>query len=303
MAEGSVKLAGLDNQVSTLHVFRDEDEVSFRPTLAEPLPEPPAYESSGSASQTITATVSRADSVAGEKTSAPESVVAGSESSTVVDAPVDVPDVPLKSVFVIRTVIAQKLKRPLSEVPADRSVKDLTGGKSTLQNEILGDLLKEFNLSPSGPIPDRPDEISLTDLSTGLSSSSSSSIRTLGKHTSAQVARLFSTKMPGGVTQSAVRRRLESEHGIARAHQQDAVLLLSLTMEPNARLGSEQDAHTWIASVVQAYAYASGISLGAPPKSSSTGQGKQALVINSQEFDRAQGAQRALALQQVEAYA
>ncbi|KAJ2413423.1 fatty acid synthase alpha subunit Lsd1 [Coemansia sp. RSA 2530] len=305
MAEGSVKLAGLDSQVSTLHVFRDEDEVSFRPTLPEPLPEPPAYESSGSGSQTTTATVSRADSVAGEKTSAPESVVAGSESSTVVDAPVDIPDVPLKSVFVIRTVIAQKLKRPLSEVPADRSVKDLTGGKSTLQNEILGDLLKEFNLSPSGPIPDRPDEISLTDLSTGLSSSSSSSsaIRTLGKHTSAQVARLFSTKMPGGVTQSAVRRRLESEHGIARAHQQDAVLLLSLTMEPNARLGSEQDAHTWIASVVQAYAHASGISLGAPSKSGSTSQGKQALVINSQEFDRAQAAQRALALQQVEAYA
>ncbi|KAJ2490065.1 fatty acid synthase alpha subunit Lsd1 [Coemansia sp. RSA 2050] len=310
MAEGSVKLAGLDSQVSTLHVFRDEDEISFRPTLPEPLPETgAAYEGSRSASQTVTATVSRADSVSGEKVSAPESVVAGSESaSTVVEASVEVPDVPLKSVFVIRTVIAQKLKRPLSEVSADRSVKDLTGGKSTLQNEILGDLLKEFNLSPSGPIPDRPDEISLNDLSAGLGSSGggSGAMRTLGKHTSAQVARLFSTKMPGGVTQSAVRRRLESEHGIARPHQQDAVLLLALTMEPGARLGSEQDAHTWLGSVVQAYAQACGIVLGAngnSAKSNSAQQGKQAVVINSQEFDRAQAAQRALALQQVEAYA
>ncbi|KAJ2874506.1 fatty acid synthase alpha subunit Lsd1 [Coemansia aciculifera] len=313
MAEGSVKLAGLENQVSTLHVFRDEDEVSFRPALPESLPETAAYEGSGSVSQTETAIASRADSVSGEKDSAPESVVSGSESATTAveasaGAAADVPDVPLKSVFVIRTVIAQKLKRPLSEVSADRSVKDLTGGKSTLQNEILGDLLKEFNLSPSGPIPDRPDEISLHELSAGLSSSGGggSAVRALGKHTTAQVARLFSTKMPGGVTQSAVRRRLESEHGIGRAHQQDAVLLLALTMEPGARLGSEQDAHAWIGSVVQAYAQACGIVLGSSNSAKSSGahhQGKQAVVINSQEFDKAQAAQRALALQQVEAYA
>ncbi|KAJ2075660.1 fatty acid synthase alpha subunit Lsd1 [Coemansia sp. S155-1] len=307
MAEGSVKLAGLENQVSTLHVFRDEDEVNFRPALPESLPETAAYESSGSVSQTETATASRADSVSGEKDSAPESVVSSSESATTaVEGAADVPDVPLKSVFVIRTVIAQKLKRPLSEVSADRSVRDLTGGKSTLQNEILGDLLKEFNLSPSGPIPDRPDEITLHELSAGLSSSGGSAVRALGKHTTAQVARLFSTKMPGGVTQSAVRRRLESEHGIGRAHQQDAVLLLALTMEPGARLGSEQDANAWIASVVQAYAQACGIVLGSSNSTKSSGahqQGKQAVVINSQEFDKAQAAQRALALQQVEAYA
>ncbi|KAJ2839351.1 fatty acid synthase alpha subunit Lsd1 [Coemansia sp. 'formosensis'] len=303
MAEGSVKLAGLENQVTTLHVFRDEDEVSFRPALPESLPESVSYE--GSVSVSHTATVSRADSESGEKDSAPESVVAGSE-TTAVEASVAVPDVPLKSVFVIRTVVAQKLKRPLSEVSADRSVRDLTGGKSTLQNEILGDLLKEFNLSPSGPIPDRPDEISLLELSAGLSNcGGGGGVRALGKHTTAQVARLFSTKMPGGVTQSAVRRRLESEHGIGRAHQQDAVLLLALTMEPAARLGSEQDAHAWLGGVVQAYAQACGIVLGTAGSAKSSGSvGKQtAVVINSQEFDRAQAAQRTLALQQVEAYA
>ncbi|KAJ2506962.1 fatty acid synthase alpha subunit Lsd1, partial [Coemansia sp. RSA 2052] len=326
MAEGSVKLAGLENQVSVLHVFRDEDEVSFRPSETLTLGESSNSLSVSQAGGSSTVSASRADSVSGSDKilSAPESVMAASSEETVVGfsspspspsplaAVADMPDVPLKGVFVIRSVIAQKLKRPLSEVSADRSVRDLTGGKSTLQNEILGDLLKEFNLSPSGPIPDRPDEISLQELSAELSSGSSSTAaaphnRSLGKHTTAQIARLFSTKMPGGVTQSAVRRRLESEHGIGRTHQQDAVLLLALTMEPGTRLSSEQDANTWISSVVQAYAQACGITLeSSTNKANNNGfekGGKQMVVINSQEFDRAQAAQRALALQQVESYA
>ncbi|KAJ2332437.1 hypothetical protein GGI00_002788, partial [Coemansia sp. RSA 2681] len=273
MAEGSVKLAGLENQVSVLHVFRDEDEVSFRPSEPLILGESSNSLSVSQAGGSSMVSASRANSVSGSDKilSAPESVVAASSEETVVGssspspsplllaAVVDVPDMPLKGVFVIHSVIAQKLKRPLSEVSADWSVRDLMGSKSMLQNEILGDLLKEFNLSPSGPIPDRPNEISLQELSARLSSGSSSTAvalhnRSLGKHTTAQIARLFSTKMPGGVTQSAVRRRLESEHGIGRTHQQDAVLLLALTMEPGTRLSSEQDANTWISSVVQAYA-------------------------------------------------
>ncbi|KAJ2746870.1 fatty acid synthase alpha subunit Lsd1 [Coemansia sp. BCRC 34301] len=298
MAEGSVKLAGLENQVSVLHVLRDEDEVAFHPPL---LPdEPLSFENGNSVSQAGSSTVSasRADSVSGDKVSE-----SPSSDETVVGSSLLVDDVPLKGIFVIRTVIAQKLKRPLSEVPADRSVKELTGGKSTLQNEILGDLLKEFNLSPAGPIPDRPDEISLQELSAGLGTSSTVH-RSLGKHTSAQIARLFSTKMPGGVTQSAVRRRLESEHGIARTHQQDAVLLLALTMEPGSRLAGDAEAMAWIAGVVQAYAQASGIVLGKGPPNGTSGsdKGKSAVVINSQEFELAQAAQRALSLQQIDAH-
>ncbi|KAJ2825920.1 fatty acid synthase alpha subunit Lsd1, partial [Coemansia furcata] len=67
------------------------------------------------------------------------------------------------------------------------------------------------------------------------------------------------------------------------------------------------DAHAWLGGVVQAYAQACGIVLGPTSNGAKSGGGvgKQAaaVVINSQEFDRAQAAQRALALQQVEAYA
>ncbi|KAJ1865430.1 fatty acid synthase alpha subunit Lsd1 [Coemansia sp. RSA 989] len=57
-------------------------------------------------------------------------------------APID--DVPVKAVDIIHTIVCQKLKKSLDEVPMSKSIKELVGGKSTLQNEILGDLQKEF---------------------------------------------------------------------------------------------------------------------------------------------------------------
>lgn len=46
------------------------------------------------------------------------------------------PDEPLKAVDTLRAIIAQKLKKPISEVPLNKAIKDLVGGKSTLQNEV-----------------------------------------------------------------------------------------------------------------------------------------------------------------------
>lgn len=46
----------------------------------------------------------------------------------------DVPDEPLKAVDVVRAILAQKLKKPISEIPLSKAIKDMVGGKSTLQN-------------------------------------------------------------------------------------------------------------------------------------------------------------------------
>jgi 3-oxoacyl-ACP reductase-like protein len=35
-------------------------------------------------------------------------------------------------------LVAQGLKKPLKEGPLSKDIKDLIGGKSTLQNELLG---------------------------------------------------------------------------------------------------------------------------------------------------------------------
>jgi fatty acid synthase subunit alpha, fungi type len=63
-------------------------------------------------------------------------------------AAASVEDVPIKAIDILNVVIAQKLKKKVEEVPLTKTIKDLVGGKSTLQNEILGDLQLEFASAP-----------------------------------------------------------------------------------------------------------------------------------------------------------
>ncbi|KAI8318623.1 hypothetical protein GQ54DRAFT_321606, partial [Martensiomyces pterosporus] len=176
-------------------------------------------------------------------------------------------DTPLDAVNVIQTIVAHKLKRALEVVPVDRSIKELTGGKSTLQNEILGDLQKEI----SGRMPDKPEELPLREFASAIGSFSG----TLGKHTSSHIARLFSAKMPGGFTQSVARNLLQTAYGLG-PHRQDALLLAALTMEPASRLSSEAEAKAWVDSVAQAYAKSSGIVYTA---ASASGGGGSAVAV------------------------
>lgn len=43
-----------------------------------------------------------------------------------------VPDAPVGAVDIVRALIAQKLKKPLSEIPLSKAIKDLVGGKFIL---------------------------------------------------------------------------------------------------------------------------------------------------------------------------
>lgn len=49
-----------------------------------------------------------------------------------------VDDAPVEAVDIVRSIIAQKLKKPVADIPLSKAIKDLVNGKSTLQNEILG---------------------------------------------------------------------------------------------------------------------------------------------------------------------
>jgi 3-oxoacyl-ACP reductase-like protein len=76
----------------------------------------------------------------------------------------------------------------LSEVPMDKSIKDLVGGKSTLQNEILGDISAELAASS---MPERVEELALADVADKLKGSGR-----LGKFFSGKCAKQLS---PGDV--------------------------------------------------------------------------------------------------------
>lgn len=191
---------------------------------------------------------------------------------------------------IIHVVIAQKLKKSVDEVPLSKAIKDLVGGKSTLQNEILGDLQKEF----SNAVPEKAEETPLEELGASLDGSFSG---TLGKHTSTLVAKMISSKMPGGFTLNNAKSYLSTSYGLGPGRT-DGALLMGLTMEPAARLGSEAEAKSWLDSVAQAYAKKAGVTLSSGSAGAGAGAGAGAVaVINSEEFDALKAKQNHLIYQ------
>ncbi|KAB8339216.1 hypothetical protein FH972_022150 [Carpinus fangiana] len=204
-----------------------------------------------------------------------------------------VEDAPVKAVDILRSLVAQKLKKYLTEIPLGKAVKDLVGGKSTLQNEILGDLGKEF-----GNTPEKPEDTPLDELGASMQSTFNGQ---LGKQSSSLIARMVSSKMPGGFNITAVRKHLETRWGLGQGRQ-DGVLLLAITSEPPARLGSENDAKTFFDEQANKYAEIAGISLSTPTAAGDAG-GAGGMMMDPAAIDALTKDQRALFKQQLELFA
>ncbi|KAI6512428.1 hypothetical protein MCOR14_000948 [Pyricularia oryzae] len=202
-----------------------------------------------------------------------------------------VPDAPVQAVEIVRALIAQKLKKPYLEVPLSKAIKDLVGGKSTLQNEILGDLGKEF-----GTTPEKPEDTPLDELGAAMQATFDGN---LGKQSQALIARLISSKMPGGFNITAARKYLETRWGLASGRQ-DGVLLLGITMEPAARLGSDSDAKAFLDDVAQKYASNAGISLTTAAAAGPAGGAAGGMMMDPAAIDALTKDQRALFKQQLE---
>jgi len=164
-------------------------------------------------------------------------------------------------------------------------------GKSTLQNEILGDLGKEF-----GSTPEKPEDTPLDELGASLQATFNGQ---LGKQSSSLVARLVSSKMPGGFNITAVRKYLETRWGLGPGRQ-DGVLLLALTMEPASRLAAEADAKAYLDDVANKYAAHAGISLSSPASGGDGGAGAGGMLVDPAALDALTKDQRALFKQQLE---
>jgi fatty acid synthase subunit beta len=163
-------------------------------------------------------------------------------------APVE--DAPVSASEVLKVLLAVKLKKNLGEVGGDKSIKDLSGGKSAVQNEIVGDLEKEFGGSPDGGA-----EMPVDALATKFPD-----YNAIGKVTSGLINKMLSSKMPGGFSASAVRAYLADDWKLG-AGRVDSVLLHALTMAPENRLGGEGEAKKWLDGVVNSYAATAGVSI------------------------------------------
>ncbi|KAJ2228362.1 fatty acid synthase alpha subunit Lsd1 [Coemansia sp. RSA 485] len=284
-----------DSSVSVLHIDRDVEKVYYTERTRKieenispvsddsPAPAP----APAPATQPVAeATVAQPVPDTAEDSGAPDSAAA------------DIVDVPLQPISVLHAIIAHKTKQSLSAVSLQSTIKGLVGGKSTLQNEIVGDLHKEFE----GKVPDKVEEMPLQEAAGAVGASGTNGV-SLGKYTQSLVSRLFSTKMPGGFTISSVRSLLESTYGLG-PRRQDAALLVALTMEPSDRLANEQAASAWVDSVAKAYAQSAGISfVKKSGAAASGGRSSAKSLISSAALDSLQKKQREHTMQQIEVLA
>lgn len=150
---------------------------------------------------------------------------------------------------------------------------------------------KEF-----GSTPEKPEDTPLDELGASMQATFNGQ---LGKQSSSLIARLVSSKMPGGFNITAVRKYLETRWGLGPGRQ-DGVLLLALTMEPPSRIGSEPDAKAYLDDVTNKYAANAGINLSAPAAGSDSGSGAGGMLMDPAAIDALTKDQRALFKQQLE---
>ena len=96
---------------------KDAKEIYYDVDPVEEEPEPAAAASESSSSAAPAATAAAAAPVA----AAPAAPSAGPAAQ--------VPDAPVAALDIVRALIAQKLKKPLLEIPLSKAIKDLVGGK------------------------------------------------------------------------------------------------------------------------------------------------------------------------------
>lgn len=124
----------------------------------------------------------------------------------------------------------------------------------------------------------------------------------LGKQSSSLIARMVSSKMPGGFNITAVRKHLEMRWGLGQGRQ-DGVLLFALTNEPASRLGSENDGKAWLDDMANKYAAIAGINLSAPSAGGDAGAAAGGMMMDPAAIDALTKDQRALFKQQLELFA
>ncbi|KAL4974119.1 3-oxoacyl-synthase [Aspergillus desertorum] len=185
-------------------------------------------------------------------------------------------DLTLQAVHVILAMTAQKLRRRFDQVPVEKTIRDLSGGKSTLQNELTGDLVAEFGRVPEG-VEDKP----LSSLAETFQPEFSGMP---GKAMSTLISRFVSSKMPAGFNQSAIQEYLNSRWGLTKSHA-TIPLCFAPTMEPARRLANADEARAYLDDLVKNHARFLGISL---VPSSQVADGHESLapvVMNVADLD------------------
>ncbi|EOA81675.1 uncharacterized protein SETTUDRAFT_174338 [Exserohilum turcica Et28A] len=186
-----------------------------------------------------------------ERKDTPSNITASSPQ--VLQVPIEpLQDTPVSPVEIVSTVVAAALKKPMDALDMNKSIKALAGGRSTLQNEIIGDLATEFDAIPEGA-----EDLPLERLCTAVQSNFGGK---LGKKSSSMVERMVSQKLPSTFQTATIRKHLKERWGLGPGRQ-DSVLLWGVTSQPGFRLKDDGEANMFLDGLVKLYAKKHSLSL------------------------------------------
>ncbi len=143
----------------------------------------------------------------------------------------------------------------LRDADIDPDFANLSVGKSTLQNEIIGDISNEFGSSPDGA-----EDMPLDALAESLEPNSSGQ---LGKTLSELMARFISSMMPAKFNLVSIRDYLSQIWGLGQSRQ-TSVLLIAMTQsvaDSSHRLSSVAEAKKLLDTAAVTYAQSCGLTL------------------------------------------
>nr|S5NIA2.1 RecName: Full=Fatty acid synthase subunit alpha; AltName: Full=TOX2 HC-toxin biosynthesis cluster protein TOXH; Includes: RecName: Full=3-oxoacyl-[acyl-carrier-protein] reductase; AltName: Full=Beta-ketoacyl reductase; Includes: RecName: Full=3-oxoacyl-[acyl-carrier-protein] synthase [Bipolaris zeicola]AGR67369.1 fatty acid synthase alpha subunit [Bipolaris zeicola] len=183
-------------------------------------------------------------------------------------------DVSLPVSTIVRSLVAMKLRKRSDDISEDQTINRLVGGRSTLMNEILGDLHAEF----PGHVPERPDDIPIKDLGETMSIGHNGR---LGKCTASLVNKMISSKMPGNWGQSSVRQFLQQKWGLAPMRQ-DAFLLLAVEKQPATRLSTPDSVDQFLVDIATEYFKKEGMSIPQATQQENSSQDSTARIVDVQ---------------------
>ncbi|RAK71486.1 uncharacterized protein BO72DRAFT_503369 [Aspergillus fijiensis CBS 313.89] len=205
------------------------------------------------------------------KTDSPTALQVNVAASAQVAQAAPLPDCPVDAKEIVIAIIAGKLRKSHGELATEKSIKALASGKtcpslnqttfgglytlliertvgrSTLENEIVGDLDAEF-----GSLPEKPEDLSINELASLLQSGAAFTGQ-LRKVSTGLVSKVFAQRLPAGFTSGDARDYLQSRWGLS-VGRQDAIFLRASTVPTaTARLGDSQEVQSFLDGIVQQY--------------------------------------------------
>ncbi|KAJ5262335.1 hypothetical protein N7524_007640 [Penicillium chrysogenum] len=165
-----------------------------------------------------------------------------------------IPDAQIDAKEILVAIVAGKLRKSHGELATMKTIKALANGRSTMENEIVGDLDAEF-----GSLPEKPEDMALDELASLLQSAPSFSGQ-LRKVSTGLLSKVFAQKLPAGFSSGDVRDYLKSRWGLGPGRQ-DAIFLRASTAQISSRLTDQKEAHSFFDTIVQQYGTDHGLNL------------------------------------------